>query len=483
MAGSGPDWGGLQRGLSGLVALPGSAAYERARPPFIAGFDDLQPQAVVFCAAAEEAAEALGFARRHGLEVAVRSGGHCFAGFSSSRGLVLDVTPLRSVAVAGGVVSVGAGARLGELYERLLGHGLTVPAGTCPSVGIGGLTLGGGHGILGRAYGLTLDHLVGAQVVLADGRVADCDEHHDGDLFWALRGAGAGNFGVVTALTFRPWPAPASLANFHLAWPYRQAAEVIAAWQRWAPAGPGELAADLELTAAGDLAAVPTVEVYGAVLGTRRDADRLLDGLTALAGADPASRVCTELSYRDTVRYQAAPDAAVGVAAASATQGQATPAPGADPVGRRHRFTKSEFFDRPLPSPAIAALASHFAGQRTPGQDRSVLFAPWGGAYNRQSAQATAFAHRSQLFLLEHLATTGPRAPVGAHRAAHRWVTGSWASVHPWGTGRVYPNFPDPDLADFGRAYYRGNYPRLRTIKASYDPGAVFGSRQPLLAR
>jgi FAD/FMN-containing dehydrogenase len=126
-----PDWEALQRDLSGLVALPGSAAYERARPPFIAGFDDLQPQAVVSCTAAEEVAQALTFARRHGLELAVRSGGHCFAGFSSTRGLVLDVAPLRSVAVAGGVVSVGAGARLGELYERLLAHGLTVPAGTC----------------------------------------------------------------------------------------------------------------------------------------------------------------------------------------------------------------------------------------------------------------------------------------------------------------------------------------------------------------
>jgi hypothetical protein len=136
MAGSGPGWDGLQRGLTGLVALPGSAACEQALPPFIAGFDDLRPQAVVSCTAAE----ALAFARRYGLEVAVRSGGHCFAGFSSTRGVLLDLTSMSSVIVAGGVVSVGAGARLGELYERLAEHGLTVPAGTCPSVGIGART-------------------------------------------------------------------------------------------------------------------------------------------------------------------------------------------------------------------------------------------------------------------------------------------------------------------------------------------------------
>jgi hypothetical protein len=208
------------------------------------------------------------------------------------------------------------------------------------------------------------------------------------------------------------------------------------------------------------------------VLGTRHDADRLLDELTALAGTDPLTRVCTELSYRDTVRYQAAP---------GASEGQSAPAPDGI-ASRRHRFTKSEFFDRPLPSQAIAALASHLAGQRAPGQERTVIFAPWAGGYNRQPAQNTAFAHRSQLFLLEHLVSTGPGASAAAMRAARQWVTSSWASVHSWGSGRVYPNFPDPGLPDRGRAYYRDNYPRLRTIKASYDPGAVFGTRRPLLA-
>ena len=470
--GSGPDWDGLQRDISGQVALPGSAGYERARPPFIAGFDDVQPRAVVRCAAAQDVAHALAFARRRGIRVAVRSGGHCFAGFSSTRGLVIDLTPIRSVVVAGGVARVGAGARLGELYGRLLEHGLTVPAGTCPSVGIGGLTLGGGHGILGRAYGLALDHLLEAEVVLADGRVIVCDEHHDGDLFWALRGAGAGNFGVVTSLAFRPRPAP-RMANFHLAWPYRHAAAVIAAWQAWAPGGPGELAADMALTATGDLDAEPTVEVYGAVLGTRHNADRLLDRLTALAGADPLCRVCAELSYGDTVHFQAAPVAA---------DNQATRPSDGETSGRRHRFTKSEFFDRPLPTQAIAALADNVARRRAPGEDRTVTFAAWGGAYNQQPPQATAFAHRSQLFLLEHEIFAGSGAPAAARRAAHQWATSSWASVHPWGSGRVYPNFPDPGLDSPGRAYYRGNYPRLRKIKARYDPDAVFGSTQLTMA-
>src|SRR5262249_45734731 len=111
------------------------------------------------------------------------------------------------------------------------------------------------------------------------------------------------------------------------------------------------------------------------------------------------------------------------------------------------------------------------------------MFAPWAGTYNQQPPQATALAHRSQLFLLEHEAVTALGVAAAAHHAAHQWVTHWWAAVHPCGSVRVYPNFPDRDLTDPGRAYCGDNYPRLRTIKARYDPEAVFGSRRPLLAR
>jgi FAD/FMN-containing dehydrogenase len=465
----------LQRGLAGTIVFPGSDEYEQARPPFIAGFEEIAPRAVVRCASPEDATQAIAFARRHGIDVAARSGGHSFAGYSSTRGLVIDVTPMSSVVVAGDAAKVGAGARLGELYERLLEHGLTVPAGTCPSVGVGGLTLGGGHGVLGRAYGLTLDHLLEAQVVLADGRIVVCDEHHHADLFWALRGAGAGNFGVVTSLTFRCSPAP-RMTNFHLAWSYRHAAAVVAAWQRWAPYGPDELAADLALTATADPATEPLVAVYGAVRRTRSDASRLLDGLVAGVGAEPLSRFCRELSYRDTVRYQAEPSD--GDQASQPPHTQHT-----QPSRQRQRFTKSEFFDRPLPHGAIAALVDNLAERRAPGQDRNVTFAPWGGAYNRLAPDATAFVHRRQRFLLEHLVFVEPESSAAAKQAAHQWVTRSWGSVHPWGAGRVYPNFPDPDLDDWGRAYYGDNYPRLSTIKAEYDPDNVFRFEQSLPIR
>jgi FAD/FMN-containing dehydrogenase len=195
---------------------------------------------------------------------------------------------MTSTSLQDGLAVAGAGTRLGGLYDSLSRHGRTIPAGCGPTVGIAGLTLGGGLGILGRKYGLTADHLVGAQVVLPDGRVLDCDDHHDRELFWALRGAGGGQFGVVTSLTFRTVPTPACTA-FHLTWPIAQAAEIVEAWQSWAPAAADELAASLLLTAPDNPDAPPVVHLFGAMLGSQADTDELLEQLPNQT--DPSSVV------------------------------------------------------------------------------------------------------------------------------------------------------------------------------------------------
>src|SRR5262249_2292022 len=193
-------WSALQAVIAGEVILPGARDYNQERKPAIARFHDVYPAAIVRCNTPGDVAEAIAFARLTGAPTAPRRGGHCFAGRSSSEGIVIDVTPMKAVSVSDGIATIGAGARLGEVYESLNAYDLTIAAGSCPSVAIAGLTLGGGLGILGRKYGLTSDQLLGAQVVLADGRIVDCDDDHDRDLFWALRGAGSGNFGVVTSL-------------------------------------------------------------------------------------------------------------------------------------------------------------------------------------------------------------------------------------------------------------------------------------------
>lgn len=477
-----PKWSELERRLTGAVVLPEAPAYEHVRKAFIARFDDVRPQAVVLCRTPEDVRETIRFARRHRISTVTRSGGHCFAGYSTGWGIVIDVSRMHDVSDLGGCVRVGAGTKIGHLFDRLLEHGATVPSGSCPSVGVGGTTLGGGLGVLGRKYGLTLDHLVGAQAVLADGRIVECDERHHEDLFWALRGAGAGSFGVVTSLLFRTTPAQ-DMTNFYLVWPFQHAARVTEAWQACMPQAPDEMAAGLGYTSTDRIDEEPFVELYGAMLGGLPETTALLDHVVARAGVDPSSDFRRTMSYRDTQRFQATlvvPQ--TDVTAVPVEQLQVEQAPGSESFRQGCRFTKSEYFDRLLPPEGVAALVAAFTRDRVAGQYRSLEFAPWGGAYNRVEFHATAFVHRSQLFSLKHAILVAPAAPQEERRAALSWVNASWAAVNRWASGFVYPNFPDPDLADPLRAYYGANLPRLARVKASYDPDDFFSFQQSIPA-
>ena len=466
------DWKALQTEITGGVILQGALDYEAVRKPAMARFAGIRPVAVVRCQSPADVSATIRFARRLDMRMAVRSGGHSVAGRSSTDGLVIDVAPMCSVSIGGDVATVGAGVRLGGLYDALAERGRTIPAGCGPSVGIAGLTLGGGIGILGRKYGLTCDHLLRAQLVLADGRIVDCDQHHDDELFWALRGAGGGHFGVVTSLVFRTLPAPTATV-FQLAWPVAHAATMIQTWQAWAPNAPDELDATLRLTAVGDGERLARAELIGAVLGSETDADELLEDLVARVGAHPTAAARRHLPYRAAKQYLET------LGSADAQRERAA----SDQPPQGHLSTKSEFFRQPLPNETIAALVEHLAGGPSGAFAREVSFLPWGGAYNRVPADATAFAHRDALFLVQHLVTISPDAPTTTRNAARRWLTQSWNLVHPWGSGGVYPNFPDPDLADWAHAYHGSNYDRLMRAKARYDPDNFFRFHQSLPTR
>jgi hypothetical protein len=271
--------------------------------------------------------------------------------------------------------------------------------------------------------------LIGVQIVLADGRLVDCDRTREGDLFWALRGAGAGNFGVVTSLVFRAVPAP-DTTNFHLAWPFRDAAAVLEAWQGWAPVGPDELAASLKVTAAGEVDQPASVDVYGALLGTESDATEL-DELVVRAGSDPIRASAEQMSFSQTRQFWAE---------LGATDDGDGPGP-QDPSAQLPYFVaKSEFFSRPLPAEASVALMQNFLQGRAPGESRELDFMPWGGAYNRIRPDATPFVHRGELFQPKHSVVIDAEAATREHKAAHRWVFRSWVLVHPFASGRVFPN-------------------------------------------
>jgi FAD/FMN-containing dehydrogenase len=449
-------WRDLRAALEGEVVLRGSPRYDQVRKPQIPRFHDVRPRAIVLCRTHEDVVEAIAFARRAGIEVAVRSGGHDFAGRSSGPGMVLDLAPMHSLEVSDGLAIVGPGLRLGDLYAALAQYEVAIPGGCGATVGIGGQALGGGLGLLGRSRGLTSDQLVAAEVVLADGRVVECDEQRHEDLFWALRGAGAQGLGVVTRLTLRTVAEPAA-TSFHLKWPYALASVLISAWQEWSPRGPDELAASLLVTVGGEAGADPVVHVFGSMIGRETEAAALLDEFVSVAGADPASSERAHMRYGSLKNYLA----------------ERGPGDQEDEDGRP--YVKSEFFREPLPTGAVEALVELFVRGRRPGEARKLDFMPWGGAYNRVPANATAFPHREELFLLEHSVVVPAGFDAAATEAARAWLSDSWELVHPSGSGGVYANFPDTDLPDEHRAYWGANLERVRRVKETYDPEGVLG--------
>src|SRR5579859_3502278 len=244
------DWNALRGDLDGQLIRPGEHYYPTARLLFDPRFDGIRPAGIAYCANPHDVATCLAFARGHVVPIAARSGGHSYAGWSSTSGLIIDVTAMRSIRYdsGSGLAQVGAGTFLIDLYSTLAAQGVTVPGGSCPNVGIAGLTLGGGVGVVSRAYGLTCDNLDSVQIVTADGAVRTCDSSRNSDLYWASRGGGGGNFGVATSFTFRTHRA-ADLVLFFLSWPWPVADRVVAAWQSWAPGAPDELWSNLHLSA------------------------------------------------------------------------------------------------------------------------------------------------------------------------------------------------------------------------------------------
>src|SRR6201996_9114928 len=263
-----PDWASLQAGIQGTVVLPSAANYSLVAPVFNSAYDATLPQAVVRCAGASDVVAALAFARTNQLAVTARSGGHGYTGNSASTGMVIDVGAMNAITVDNGTATIGAGAKLVDVYDQLSSQGVCIPSGTCPTIGIAGITQGGGIGVVDRAYGLTCDNLISAQVVLADATIVTCDAGTHSDLFWALRGGGGGNFGIVTSLTFNTF-ATSDLTNFSAEFAWTDAAAVIAAWQSWPQTLPDAVWSGLVLQTTQT--ASPAIEVSGTFIGSSDD--------------------------------------------------------------------------------------------------------------------------------------------------------------------------------------------------------------------
>lgn len=374
--------------------------------------------------------------------------------------MVLDLRQLRGIGVDvhKRTATIGAGSQLIDVYVALAARGVTIPAGSCPSVGIAGHALGGGMGLAGRRFGLTADSVLEAQIVTADGQLRTANAHTNPDLYWALRGGGGGNFGVVTSFRFRVHPVPRTVAGFTVSWPWSQADEALAAWQAWAPHAPAAFTSIFHLTASGGQ---NLVNVSGQYFGPAGDLGRLLAPLTAVEGAGVSA---------GNFGYLQAQQMWAGCSHTSLT---ACHTQGTRPGGTLERDNfqaKSDYVAKPLPAAARQTLVRGAEARLNSSGHGAILFDSYGGAINRVKPAATAFVHRNVLFCIQYLSYDGDAA----------WLRSLGAQMRPYVTGGAYFNYTDPGLKNWQTAYYGSNYPRLLEIRRRIDPQHYFNFPQAI---
>jgi FAD/FMN-containing dehydrogenase len=446
----------LRSELRGAVCLAGDPGYDEARAVWNA-MVDRRPAAIVRASTAEDVVAAIRFAREQGVVLAVRGGGHNIAGNAVCEGgLMLDLTPMKGVRVdaAGRLARVEPGVTLGELDRATQAHGLATPVGINSTTGVAGLTLGGGFGWLSRKHGLTIDNLVAAEVVTADGeRLRASDADHP-DLFWAIRGAGA-NFGVVTLFEYRLHRVGPEVLSGLVVHRLSDARELLGDYRRLAAQAPEELSCWVVLRKAPPLPFLPA-EVHGTevlVLAACHAGD-LDRGREAIAPFQRLGRPLGEaIGPTPFVGWQAAFDPML--------------TPGARNYWKSHNFLE-------LSDGAIGAVLA--AVQHLPTPECEVFIGQLGGAVNRVSPAATAYPHRDVNYVMNiHTRWTDP----GDDRRCISWARGLFDELAPHATGGVYVNFmPEDEGQRVSQGAYGANYDRLTRLKARYDPDNLFRLNQ-----
>ncbi|MFE9426881.1 FAD-binding oxidoreductase [Kitasatospora sp. NPDC006697] len=456
-----PDWQRLRARLGSRLVMPGDPTYPTYRLGYNTLYDGQLPAAVARCASPADVQVCLDTARGHGIPIAARSGGHNYLGYSvPDAGLVIDLRLISDITVdRDGTARVGAGARLIEVYAALAQAGRLLPAGSCPTVGVSGLTLGGGIGVLTRKYGLTCDRLTRARLVGADSCLLAASGDEQPELYWALRGGGGGNFGIVTGFEFATEPAP-PLTVCSLSFPAGSAAAVLGAWQEWAAAAPFELWSTCSLSAGSP----PSSRVVGCLVGDPDTMNRQLDRLVAAAGVRPATRSVLPKSYLDAMKYMAG--------CANDTIAQCHPTWEGGVLPRDGFVAGSRMLgSRPLDAAQAVALVDGRSGV-------DVLFDVLGGAVARLAPDATAFPHRDSLASVQIYAST---TPAGRDRAT-RTVGEIRDGLAALGARGAYVNYLDATQPDWGTAYYGGNLQRLKAVARRYDPDGVFAFPRSIAA-
>jgi hypothetical protein len=447
-------------GFGDRLTGPGEPGYDEARAVHN-GMIDRHPALIIRCSTANDVARAIAFARANDAPLAVRGGGHNGAGLGVvDDGVVIDLSAMNNVTVDpdAGTVRVGGGATWADVDQATAEHGVVVPSGIISTTGVGGLTLGGGLGHLSRGFGLTIDNLVGADVVLADGSQvhASADDHPD--LFWALRGGG-GNFGVVTSFEFRTNPLPATVMAGPTFWPIEQIPEVMRFYREFLPAAPRNVGGFFATMT------VPPVDLFPAELHMRKVC---------------AIMWCINGSEEEAAELLA-PVHAVGT-------------PLLHGVGAMPHPVLQSLFDGLYTKGLQCYWRADFVNelsdelidrhlewsQKLPTMHSTMHMYPIDGAVHDVGPDDTAFSYRDAQYA-EVIFAVDPDPENAA--ALRDWCVGYWDATHPYSAGGAYVNFMMDEGQERVQATYRDNYGRLATIKSQYDPDNVFHVNQNVRPR
>ncbi len=445
----------LRQSVSGEVIVSGDGGYDEARAIWN-GMIDRRPAVIVACRNTRDVQAAVRFAVEHDLLTTVRGGGHNIAGSAVADGaMMIDLSRMRDVRVdpKRRVARVEGGALLSDVDAATQEHGLAVPLGINSTTGVAGLTLGGGFGWLSRKHGLTVDSLISAEVVTADGRRVVASKDENEDLFWALRGGG-GNFGVVTAFEFRLHPVGPEVLSGLIVHPFEDAPSVLRQYRAFTEQAPDDVSVWVVLRKAPPLPFLPE-EWHGreVLVLAAFYAGSMEDGEQALQPVrDIGNPIADVIGPHPYTGWQQAFDPLL--------------TPGARNYWKSHDFTELDDGMLDTVLERVAAL---------PSPECEVFIAHLGGATGRISPDATAYPHRATRYIMNvHTRWSDPEGDT----PCVKWARELFEAAAPYSTGGVYVNFmPDDEVARIGAAY-GPNYDRLVELKQRWDPDNRFRANQ-----
>ncbi|MFG2044486.1 FAD-dependent oxidoreductase [Dactylosporangium sp. NPDC048998] len=464
--GPGTNWGRLRNQLHGDLVLPGNSGYDLAKQLEVAQYDAVNPQGIAYCETPGDVSACVRFAKHYEIPVRVRSGGHNHSGWSTSEGLVIDVSRINHATVGRSTIHLGPGLEAVDAVNALKPYNKQVISGTCGTVCLGGFLSGGGIGYHTRKFGIGSDRVVSARLVLADGRLVHCSPDEEPDLYWAIRGGGGNNFGVVVDFEVAPVEAPTAV-TYTTTWPADKMQQVIAEWQAWCVAGSNSL---------GSLLAVlppffgsPTVLITGLYLGPKAELDAALDELAGRVGVQPLTRdVSGQLPYADaaTTNYCGDKTLLQCHRVGHNPEAQMPRAP-----WERQSF---QLINRALTAEEVGRYVA--AWERHPELPyRYLQCIAIGGVANHIPRASSAWWQRDARFLIGYICGQDSSAPSDEQVAqATAWTDEGAAVLAQFASGS-YINFPSArPVADWQHSTFGDHYSRLVRIKHRYDPTNFF---------